>query len=71
MTGSVVMTMFVYKELTKNPEIVISPSKLCPTSGDWSNLLITNLAHIPFIINLLNAAKSRLDRLPILSFGSY
>ena len=41
-TGSGVMTVSFYKELTRNPEI--TPSEFCPVSGDWSELGILNLA---------------------------
>ena len=44
MTGSGVMTIFVNKGLTRNPEI--PPSEFYPISGDWDELGIPNLARM-------------------------
>ena len=38
MTSSGVMTIFIYKELTRNPEIGNAPSKFCAISADWGKL---------------------------------
>ena len=46
MTGSGVITIFVYKELARNPEIGNIPSELCLMSGDWGGLGIPNLARM-------------------------
>ena len=43
-SGSRVMTIVVYKWLTRNLKFRNTPSDFCPTSGDWSNLGIPNLA---------------------------
>ena len=44
-TGSEVMTISVYKGLTRNLEIG-SLSDFCPISGDWGELEIPNLARL-------------------------
>ena len=49
MTGSGVITIFVYKGLTRNPEIGNIPSEFYPISGDWSELEIPNLAGMSLI----------------------
>ena len=49
MTGSGIMTIFVYKGLTRNPEIRNTHLEICPISGDWGKLGILNLAQTPFI----------------------
>ena len=36
------MTIFVYKELTRNLKIRNTPSEFCPISGDWNELGIPN-----------------------------
>ena len=41
-----VMTIFVYKELSRKE---ISPSEFCPTSGDWGKLGVPNLALMPLM----------------------
>ena len=48
-TGSGIMTVFFYKRLTRNPEIGIPPSEFCPTSVDWGELWIPNLARSSLI----------------------
>ena len=45
-TGSGVMTIFFYKELTRNPQIGIPPPEFCPISGDQGELGIPNLVRI-------------------------
>ena len=40
------MTIFVYKGLTRNPEIGNTAIWVCPISGDWDKLGIPNLALI-------------------------
>ena len=40
------MTIFFYKELTRNPEIGDIPSEFCPISEDWGELWIPNLAQM-------------------------
>ena len=58
MTGSGVMTIFVYKGLTGTAEIRNTPSLFCPISGDWGKLGIPNLARMSVIKNvILNAVK--------------
>ena len=49
MTGSGVMTIFVYKGLTRNPESEIHPSAFCPISGGWGELGIPNFAQMSLI----------------------
>ena len=49
MTGSGIMTIFVYKGLTRNPEIRNTRLEICPISGDWGKLGILNLVQTPFI----------------------
>ena len=44
MTGSEVMAIFVYKTLTRNPEIGNTPSEFCSISGHWGKLEIPNFA---------------------------
>ena len=44
MTGSGVKTIFIYKELTTNLEIVNTPSAFCSIPGDWDELGKVNLA---------------------------
>ena len=46
MTGSVVMTIFVYKALTRNPDIGNTLSDFCQKSGDLGKLRIPNLARM-------------------------
>ena len=46
MSSSGVLTIFVYKELTRNPEIGILPSKLCSISEDWVKLGIPHMAQM-------------------------
>ena len=46
MTRPGVMTIFVYKGLTRNPEIGNTVIWVCPISGDWDKLGIPNLALI-------------------------
>ena len=41
-----VIAIFVYKGLTKNPEIGKTLSELCPISEDWDKLGILNLARM-------------------------
>ena len=48
-TGSGAMLIFVYKGLTRNPEIGILPSEFFPISGDWGKLEIPNLAPMSLI----------------------
>ena len=43
-TGSIVITIFVYKGLTRNPEIRNTPSQVCPISEDRIELGTPNLA---------------------------
>ena len=43
-TGSGVMTAFVYKGLTRNPEMEIPLSEFFPISGDLGELRTLNLA---------------------------
>ena len=43
-TNSGVMTIFVYKGLTRNPEIRNTQSEFCPIFGDWGKLERLNLA---------------------------
>ena len=45
-TCSGVMTIFFYKELTRNPESEITPSEFCAISEDWGELRIPNLAQM-------------------------
>ena len=52
--GSGVMTIFVCKGLTRNPEI--PPSEFCPKYGGWNELGIPDLANV-FNKKLINAAK--------------
>ena len=44
MTGSGVMTIFVYKGLTRNRKSEISPSESFSISGEWDKLKILYLA---------------------------
>ena len=44
-TGSGIMTIFFYKELTRYPEIRNTP-EFCPIPGDWGELWIPNLARM-------------------------
>ena len=45
-TGSGVMTIFVYKELTRHLESEITLSQFCLMSRDWNELEISYLARI-------------------------
>ena len=49
MTGSGVMTIFVYKELIRNPEIGIPLSNFCSISVNCGQLGIPNLAQMSLI----------------------
>ena len=49
MTGSGVMTIFVYKELIRNPEIGIPLSNFCSISVNCGELGIPNLARMSLI----------------------
>ena len=49
MSGSGVMTNFVYKGLTRNLEIANTTVWVLPISGDWSKLGIPNLARMSLI----------------------
>ena len=57
MAGSGVLTIFVYKGLTRSPEIGNKP--LCPISGDWGELRVPNLARMSLIKSycLLQSAR--------------
>ena len=48
-TGSEIMTIFFYKELTRNPEIGKTLSEFCPIPGNWGKLGIPNLAQMSLI----------------------
>ena len=48
-TGSGIMKIFVYKGLTRNPEIRNPPSEFCTISGDWGELWIPNFARMSLI----------------------
>ena len=56
-TGSGVATIFVYKELTRNPERGNLPSKFCPVSGDYCKLKDTTFDRNVSNKKLLNPAK--------------
>ena len=45
-TGSGVMIIFIYKELTRNPEIRNTLVSVCPIYGDWAKSGIPNLAQM-------------------------
>ena len=49
MTGSGVMTIFVYKGLTRNPETRNTPSEFWSISGNWGKLEIPNFEKISLI----------------------
>ena len=48
-TGSGVLTIFFYNELTTNSKIGNTPVELCPISTDWGKLGIPNLARMSLI----------------------
>ena len=48
-TGSGVMTISIYKALTRNLEIGIPPPEFCPNSGDWGELGIPHSARMSLI----------------------
>ena len=58
-TGSGVMTIFIYKGLTRNPEIGNASVRVSPISEDWGKLGIPDLAQITNVSDkkLLNAGK--------------
>ena len=51
------LTIFTYKDLSKNPEKEDTPSEFLSISGDWSELGMPNLDMGVSNEKLLNAAK--------------
>ena len=55
------MTIFFYKELTRNPDIGNTPSEFCRISEDWGELGLSHLARMSVMkyYRMLQNAKVR------------
>ena len=67
-TGSEVITIFVYKGLTRNRKLEIPPSEFCSISGDWGKLGIPNLTRSSLIKSYWILQNARVQLLPFLSY---
>ena len=64
-TGSEIITIFFYKQLTRNPEIGNTPVWVLPISGDWGKLWIPYLAQMSPIKYYWMLQNSRVTALTV------